>query len=297
MAPISIIIRTLNEQRFLDELLTAVKNQKIAEHDVEVVIVDSGSTDDTLKIAKTHSCRITNIDKSDFTFGRSLNVGCEFAKGDFLVFVSGHCVPVEYTWLSALLEPLVEGQVDYSYGRQVGRHPTKFSEAQLFKKYFPDSSRVPQQGFFANNANAAISRRAWESYRFNEELTGLEDMELAQRLVRAGGKIGYVAESAVFHIHDETWRQTRKRYEREALALQKIMPEVHVTQFDFLRYLFAGFFADLAVALEKGSVTKNFVPIIKFRLAQYLGTYIGNHEHRKLSREKKESYFYPTKSI
>lgn len=297
MALVSIIIRTLNEQRFLDELLTVIKNQRIAGHDVEVVIVDSGSTDDTLKIAETHSCRITHIDKSDFTFGRSLNVGCEFASGEFLVFVSGHCVPVEYTWLSALVGPLVESQVDYSYGRQVGRHPTKFSEAQLFKKYFPDISKVPQQGFFANNANAAISRRVWETYRFNEELTGLEDMELAQRLVRAGGKIGYVAESPVFHIHDETWRQTKRRYEREAIALQKIMPEVHVTQVDFLRYLFAGIVADLGAALEQRSAAKHLVSIIRFRLAQYLGTYAGNHEHRKLSRERKESYFYPTKSI
>ncbi len=89
----SLVIRTYNEEKHLDELLTQVHRQKCTLVDLEVVIVDSGSTDKTLEIANRHGCRVTHIKKSDFTFGRSLNIGCEFAKGELLVFVSGHCIP------------------------------------------------------------------------------------------------------------------------------------------------------------------------------------------------------------
>ena len=120
----SVIIRTFNEQKYLDQLLGLVFSQKCETVELEVVIVDSGSTDSTLDIAAKYPCKITHIDKADFTFGRSLNVGCEFSKGDFLIFVSGHCLPVDQNWIDELVKPLIEGVADYSYGRQEGRDTT-----------------------------------------------------------------------------------------------------------------------------------------------------------------------------
>lgn len=98
---------------------------------------------------------------------------------------------------------------------------------------FPRYSKLPQEGFFCNNANAAVSRKAWQRFRFNEDLTGLEDMYLAKQLTEQGDKIGYAADASVYHIHDESWRQVRIRYEREAYALHQIMPEVNFTLADF----------------------------------------------------------------
>ncbi len=72
----SIIIRTLNEADYLDELLTAIATQKTKNLDYEVILIDSGSKDNTLQIAEQHGCRIQNISRQDFSFGRSLNMGC-----------------------------------------------------------------------------------------------------------------------------------------------------------------------------------------------------------------------------
>src|SRR3546814_17815353 len=105
---------------------------------------------------------------------------------------------------------------------------SRYSECRFFAKYFPDQSSLPQEGFFCNNANSAIARSAWAQYRFDEEVTGLEDMELAQRLYRDRGRIGYVAEACVYHHHAASWPQVQRRFEREALALQRIMPQIHV---------------------------------------------------------------------
>lgn len=296
MVDISIVIRTYNEARWLPELLDAIDCQNLRDLTRETVIVDSGSTDETLQIASKYGCRMVGIEKGCFTFGRSLNYGCFAALGNWLVFISGHCIPTNSDWLYNLVAPLADGSCAYTYGRQEGRLGiTKYSEEQIFRKYFPITSAVPQDGFFCNNANAALSKRIWRSYPFDEELTGLEDMALAKKIYEAGHAIGYVADASVFHIHEEGWRQVRRRYEREAVALKSIMPEVHVSLTDFARYLAAGIFLDWSAALVDRRLGREWLSICKFRLMQFYGTYRGNHEHRHLSRRMKERYFYPNK--
>lgn len=289
---VSIVIRTFNEQRHLPELLTAIANQKV-DFEHETVIVDSGSSDGTPDIAERFGCRIAHIEKQEFTFGRSLNIGCDTARGAILVFISGHCVPCETNWLATLTAPLRDGTAAYAYGRQLGRDSTKFSERQVFEKYYPPAGELLQAGFFCNNANAAVTRETWERYRFDETLTGLEDLMLAKTVVENGDKIAYVATAPVFHIHDESWHQVRIRYEREALALRDIMPEVHVGFADFMRYFCSGVLHDFGVALEQRTLLKHAFEIVAFRWMQFWGTYRGNLEHRQVSATQREEYFYP----
>lgn len=289
----SIIIRTLNEEKYLFELLDNVSKQSSQKYDFEIVVIDSGSTDKTLDIAKKFKSRITYIDKKEFTFGRSLNRACEFANGDFLIFISGHCIPINNNWIEEIIRPIDKGICDYSYGKQVARDTTKFSERQLFDKYFPDESNIPQEGIFCNNANSAISKTVWMNFRFDEELTGCEDMELAKRLVLKGGKVGYVASAPVYHIHDESWSQVIKRYERESLALQKIFPEVHLNIFNVINFIVVGVMKDFRAAIRMNCLISNFKEIILFRFSQYYGAYKGNNLTKSLSNEVKQKYFYP----
>lgn len=290
----SVVIRTYNEQKHLEELLLGISAQRCRLVDVEVIVVDSGSSDNTLAIAERYGCKIVHINKSDFTFGRSLNMGCAAANGDFLAFISGHCIPFDEDWIDNLCEPLINQVANYVYGRQVGRDTTKYSESRHFDKWFPEYSKLPQQGYFCNNANAAIVHGVWEQYGFDEELTGLEDMALAKQLVDNQEKIGYVSKASVFHIHDESWRQVRIRYEREAYALHHIMPEVHFSYMDFFRYLISGVLSDFSSAVSDGVFYQKSIEIIIFRFNHYWGTYAGHHKIRKLSAEKKKNYFYPT---
>lgn len=290
---ISVVIRTLNEAKHLPELLAAVHTQNMDGLECEVLLVDSGSTDGTLQIAETHGCRIVHIQKDVFSFGRSLNIGCQAATGEVLVFVSGHCIPCDAEWIAKLVAPLGKDRIVCSYGGQVGGDSTHFSEHQIFAKYFPAQSKVPQDGFYCNNANAALLRSEWESVRFDEELTGLEDMFLAKELVQRGRKIAYVAEAKVFHLHDETWRQVKRRFEREAIALQRIMPEVQLGLLDVARYAFSAILLDWGAALQERRLRHCFAQIVAYRICQFWGAYKGNHVHRRLSRVAKERYYFP----
>lgn len=295
---ISIVIRVLNEAKHLGSLLKGIQSQVHDADAVEIIVVDSGSTDGTLAIAEQYQTKILKIRKDEFSFGRSLNIGCTAARGDCLVFISGHCIPYDANWLARLVAPIRESSATYTYGRQIGGEFSKFGEKQVFSKYYPSDPGLAQNGFFCNNANAALLRSAWRDYQFNEDLTGLEDMDLAKRLVADNHRVLYVPEAIVYHLHDENWGQIKTRYEREALALQFIMPEVNFYFSDFLRYLASSIVMDLRATSGQREVLLNMFEIFNFRLMQYWGTYRGNHLRRELSRAMKEHYFYPsTKGI
>ena len=294
---VSVVIRTFNEEKYLEELLHAVHRQESSIFSIETVIVDSGSTDRTIEIADRNRARITYIEQERFSFGRSLNIGCEFAEGEILVFISGHCVPASPSWLHELCLPIYEKKVQYTYGRQVGRDTTKFSEQQVFDKFFPVFSMVPQSGFFCNNANSALLKNSWSQIGFDEELTGLEDMYLAKQLVESGGLVGYVSSAPVYHIHNESWAHVLRRYEREAIALHKINPEIHITFVDFLRCFISSCLIDMGSALRQRIFFKELGGILSFRFLQYWGGYKGNHIHRKLSQQAKRKYFYPNEKV
>ena len=292
-ADVSIVFRALNEEKYFEQALQACREQVLDDLTFDIVLVDSGSTDRTLEIAEKYDCQIVHIPKHQFSFGRSLNWGCEAASGDYLIFISAHCIPTHNRWLQNLIQPLLDNIATYSYGRQLGNEASKFSEKQLFAKYFPDFDKSPQDGFFINNANSAITKSAWQGFKFDEDVTGLEDMVLGKQLVGAGEKIAYIADAPVIHIHEESYRQVRRRYYREALTLRAVLPEVHMSFFDFLHYTMAGISNDFRVAKKQKTLFKNMGEITLFRVMQFWGSYRGQNENRKLSRAQKEEYYYP----
>lgn len=291
----SVIIRTLNEEKYLQELINSIKKQRInPEDEIEIVLVDSGSTDQTLEIAKKNNLKIVFIKKEIFSFGRSLNIGCRASNGELLVFISGHCIPTDTNWLLSLCFSLKNGNSDYNYGKQIGVDTSYYSEHQHFKKFFPSSNKdVFFDGFFCNNANSAIKRNVWEKYKFNENITGLEDMYLTQQIIQDNMKVSYIPEANVKHIHHENFRQIKNRYERESMALKWIIPNIKITFFKFIKIFFLFIISDFSVARKEKVFLKNFFSILFFRFAMSYGSYIGNNKSNKLSEKSKKIYFYP----
>jgi hypothetical protein len=74
--------------------------------------------------------------------------------------------------------------------------------------------------------------------------------------------------------------------------LQKIMPHIHVSLVDTLRYIASSVRKDMAHAASAG-VFSDALNIIRYRWSQYFGAWAGNHQHRTLSRNEKERYFFP----
>jgi rhamnosyltransferase len=87
----SLVIRAYNESRHLPRLLEGVRQQTV--RDVEIILVDSGSTDDTVKIAESYGAKVVHIAPADFTFGRSLNLGIAASTRELVAIALGACLP------------------------------------------------------------------------------------------------------------------------------------------------------------------------------------------------------------
>ena len=293
MPTCSIIVRSFNEQKYIRLLFEGILKQTFT--DWEIILVDSGSTDQTVAIAQEYPVKIVNILPQEFTFGRALNLGIAHATGDYMVFASAHVYPVDEYWLENLLVPFENPEVALVYGRQVGNEVTKFSEHQVFKKWFPDGIQALQDHPFCNNANAAIRKKIWEFLKYDETLTGLEDLDWAKRALILKYKLAYRSDAVIVHIHEETPERTLNRYRREAIAYRRIFPEAHFSLWDFC-YLFpANVLSDWFHAAQQGVFRQECKNIFIFRLMQFWGTYKGYQQKGEVSQLLKRRFYYPNK--
>jgi len=291
----SIVIRTYNEASHIGRLLEGVFQQTI--HELEVILVDSGSTDNTLAIAAEHPVKIVQIQPDEFTFGRSLNAGISQATADLVVIASGHVYPVYPDWLEHLLAPFAVPEVALTYGKQRGNHTSKFAERQVFSRWYPEDSINRQNHPFCNNANAAIRRRLWELHPYDEGLSGLEDIAWAKWALDQGHTISYVAEAEVVHVHDESPQGVYNRYRREAMAFKRIFPQERFTLLDFTKLVATNIFNDLWKSAREGSIWQHFSSIIWFRWMQFWGTYQGYSQSGPLTWELRKTFYYPQGTI
>jgi glycosyltransferase involved in cell wall biosynthesis len=291
MADCSIVIRCFNEAKHIGRLLRGVAEQ--TKKEVEIIVVDSGSTDGTLEIARESPAKILQIDPSEFSFGRSLNIGCRAATSEFVVVVSAHVYPVYDTWLELLLAPFSDPRIALTYGKQRGHETSKYSEHQIFARWFPDQSNPDQDHPFCNNANAAIRRSIWLEMDYDETLTGLEDIDWAQRAMKLGNKLAYTANAEVVHVHNETPSRIFNRYRREALTFKRVFPREHFHIGDFASLLVGNIANDYYHALRDGVLIRNAVGIPTFRLMQFWGTYRGFSMKAELTREMRQIFYYP----
>lgn len=288
----SVIIRSFNEQKHIGKLIDGIRKQTLCDA-LEVILVDSGSTDDTVTIAKEKGASIVRIQPEEFSFGRALNIGCAKARGEFLLFASAHVYPVYNTWVEKMLTPFKSKKVALVYGRQIGNEATKYSEHQIFKKWFPKDSNFNQTHPFCNNANAVVRKTLWERQPFDESLTGLEDLDWATKIQQAGYQIAYQADAPIVHVHEEPVSKIKNRYRREAIALHRIVPKQTFSFFDFVRLAIANIVSDSFHASHDRVFWKSFRSIILFRAMQFWGTYRGFNTKGGITAQLRQRFYYP----
>ncbi len=287
----SIVIRALNEADHLPRLFEGLADQTTPPD--EIVFVDSGSTDDSVRIADSYGASIVHIPPGDFTFGGALNIGCERAKGDLLIFASAHVYPTTNKWIENLLAPFEDPAVGLSYGGQDGDPEGNYSEVQLLQDWFPDQSDLNQNHPFCNNANCAVRRDIWERHPYDETLPGLEDMAFARQVLAEGAKIAYVHDARIVHVHREHFKQTLNRYKREAMAYTQIFGRSDIDLRRASKLFAQGLTGDLKAAKEAGHLKSTAIMSTKFRFAQFAGAYLGHREHTGETAEVVRRMYYP----
>jgi len=194
---VTVVIRTRDEERALPATLTAIAAQRV-EHPVEVVVVDSGSTDATVSIARAAGARVVTI--PHYRPGLALNAGLRAARHPVCVLLSAPAFPEGPGWLAALVRPLRDDpRVAASFGRQLpvpGAAPIE--DAFLTRTFGATAARAT---FSATSA--ALRRAVWRDHPFDETIAsgGPDDREWWARITAAGHTVSYAGDAVVRRSH------------------------------------------------------------------------------------------------
>lgn len=202
----SIIIRTYNEEKWINEVLKSIFNQSYK--NFEVIIVDSQSTDKTLDICSNYDCKVVTINKSDFNYSYASNIGAQHATGDIICYLSGHSVVANTKYLEIANQIFKDKKVGGAYGEVIA-----LPDGSIIEKLFnnlgyrknKDKGNVYENDIrpgILSCSNAMIKRSIWEEHKFKEELGhGGEDVEMAYRIIKDGYYIVKSPDLLVMHSH------------------------------------------------------------------------------------------------
>lgn len=219
---VSVIVPVRDGARYLRELLAAVAEQAPD----EILIVDSGSRDDSVAIARAAGARVIEIDPQDFGHGRTRNLAATEASGGLLAFLTQDATPVP-GWLDAHREGLgLDPRVGVSFGPHLPRPDTSPMIARELMEFFatfsPDGRPVLQGAGdepFLSNVNACYRRACWEEIRFRD-VAYSEDQAFGRDALDAGWLKVYHPGAAVLHAHDYGPVEFARRYFDEYRGLR-----------------------------------------------------------------------------
>ena len=194
---VSFVIRTKNEGRFIGKVLRYLYKQTFK--DFEVIIVDSGSTDKTLEIARKFPVKIIEIKSDEFNMSYALNLGISKAKGEIIGIVSGHTIPCSNTWLAGGLKNFRDGKAVGVTG-PLSSNPLTYLWRPLGFSIF-DSFRRAEYTSNMTNTHALIRKKMWRLYPFDEKLSGSEDRDWAREMLARGYNIVRDRKFAAYHSH------------------------------------------------------------------------------------------------
>lgn len=217
---ISVIIPTLNAEKYIFSLLTNIWAQNLKPS--EILVIDSSSDDNTRTIAESLNARVITINREAFDHGGTRNYAVKRTYGDIIILMTQDALPLDRYFIENLITPLGYDSVPLSYGRQVPRDDADPIESFVRKYNYPEESiikdlhQIPALGikaFFCSNVCSAIRRSEFEEIGgFPENIIMNEDMILAAKLILKGYKVAYQSSAKVFHSHNYSLKEQFQRY-------------------------------------------------------------------------------------
>ena len=246
-AEVTVAIPVLNGARYLHEVLSAVRAQ-VLDREVELLVVDSGSTDGSLDIAEAHGAHIHRIDRREFSHGGTRNRMMAMAQGEHVAFLTQDATPAHERWLAALLEGFeLADDVALVFGphepRADASHMIKCEMERHFAVWGDGGARIdvhrlertaeaiaayrafPGRFSFFSDVNGCVAHWAWQRVPYRE-VPYAEDQLLGREMIEAGFAKVYHPEARVLHSHDYPPAQFLRRYFDEFRSLREVLDHV-----------------------------------------------------------------------
>lgn len=205
---ISVIIPAYNAEKTLPYTLRALQNQTLPRNLYEVIVIDDGSRDGTMDVAREFGVRCRRQNKESPAAAR--NLGVRIARGDVVLFTDSDCIPKE-DWIEKMVKPFEDPRVAGVMGRYLTRQKepaARFSQLEFEERFsiiknFDSIDLVPS---FA----AAFRRSVFEEvggFDAHYPLANNEDVELSYKIASRGYKMLYADDAIVYHRHPDNWKK------------------------------------------------------------------------------------------
>ena len=190
----------------------------------QVIVIDSSSFDETVKLSEEAGFCVHSISLSAFNHGGTRNQAVKFSEdfADIVVFMTQDAILASSDSLVNLLAPFSDPKVAAVCGRQLPHHNATPLAAHARYFNYPSESKVKSQADISIlGIKTAFMSNSFAAYRLSvfEELGGFpdntilaEDMYLTAKMILSGYKVAYCAEETVFHSHNYTLKQEFQRY-------------------------------------------------------------------------------------
>lgn len=203
----SVVVVTKNQRGHLERSLPVLLSQQNTGGPLEVIVVDSGSTDGAQDVVRSSNARLVEIESATFNYARAHNAGAAAATGELVVRLSGDALPLGTDWLSRLLAPFSDPAVAASWGGQVLppglRNPVDRLTMRVGWGGVGRRVRRHTRPTTILGGNMAFRRALWRRHAFDEHLPQAEDYAWTFVWQRRGYATVFVPDALVCHGHDE----------------------------------------------------------------------------------------------
>lgn len=217
---ISVIIPTLNGEKYIGDLLKSLLNQTIKID--EIIVVDSESSDNTVEIVKKfNNGKIISILRNDFNHGETRDLALKESKGDIALFMTQDVLPVDDKCIEELVKPLNDKSIAQVTARQIARDNASPREKLVRSFNYPikdncrNKNNIKDLGikaYFSSNSCAAYNKDIYLKIGgFEKGLKTNEDMFYAAKAIKEGYSVAYSSKAKVYHSHNYSLKEQYDR--------------------------------------------------------------------------------------
>ena len=255
---VSIVIPVKNGGKVLGDVLQGINAQK-TDLEYEVICVDSGSSDDSVAVAKVAGCSVYEIPPTDFGHGKTRNLGASYGTGEFIVFLTQDAIPVDENWLDELIKAMREDdKIAGGFGKHLPYPDCNLPDQLMLREHFlrftaADNTPTDENGpvyrtplmntvfqltdemkstyetdegyrqflaFFSDNCSC-LRRSVWEQIPY-DDVDYAEDQFWARKILEAGYKKVFCPKAMVYHSHNYPLKSYAKRYFDDFKAIYRV---------------------------------------------------------------------------
>ena len=259
---VSVVIPTKDAGEDFRRVLATIANQR-GFRKVEIIVVDSGSTDKTVELADQFGAKVVKILPEQFSHSYARNLGARHASGQYLLFTVQDARPPSDSWLYELFSVIKNNDViavscaefpaanaDLFY-RAISWNHYRFLEVDnadrlMSKKEADDQISLRKNGQLSDLA-CLISRDVFARYEYKTDYG--EDLDLGVRLIRDGYSLAFLGSTRIIHSHNRPAYYYLKRAYVDYLFVRNIFPDYPVRSRDFDQIVHDIHFAHQAIGV------------------------------------------------